>query len=214
MSEASFNMNIVTNEDLHDVPEDKEEMIKGFAALLEKGQAEVDELKKAALLAKAGLVARYLSELDNSVNLLTEAMTLLKENGQKAKAFDLKIRLSITQVYQGKYPEAEKVFNDIVEKANSKQPRDTTLDKLKEIALIGLAKSKIEQKKYQGAIRCFTEAGDMKADRGDTLGFNRCKESQKALQEIINKATGTVSIEESPDNYIDPLLAGSAEEDE
>lgn len=215
MSEASFNMNVVTNEELHDVAENPEEMKKGFAALIEKVKAEKDELKKAAYLAKAGLVARYLNELDKSVTLLTEAMTLLKDNGQKAKAFDLKIRVSITHVYQGKYADAEKVFNEIIEKANSKQPGDPALDKLKELALVGLAKSKIEQKKYKGAVKCFIEAGEMKAARGDTAGYSRCNESQRAVESIISEAIGdSGSVENEPDNYIDPLLAGTAEEDQ
>ena len=118
-----------------------------------------------------------------------------------------------THLYQKKYREAEKIFSEIISKANEKQPREPALDKLKELALISLGKSKFEQKMYQGAIRNFTEAGEMKMERGDTAGFSKCENSKKIAQDKINEAIG-VKAEVIEDNYIDPLLSVISDDEE
>ena len=71
MSDIPYNMNHEADEYLHDVAEDATEMAKGIAALLDKATAEKEQVKRALILAKAGIFSRIIGELDNSENLLT-----------------------------------------------------------------------------------------------------------------------------------------------
>lgn len=210
---ADFNLGSIVDANLREVPEDPSEMSKGVAALKEKADTEKDMGKKGLILAKAGILNRCLGNFDESETLLTESFKLLKESDKKAEAYDVRIRLSVTQVYQGKYEEAEKIFNDIIEKANAKQPPEEGLNKLKEQALIGLGKSKFEQNMIPAGIRNYTEAAELKLERGDSAGYSKCNEMIAVAKKKIAKVTGETSTETKADNYIDPLLAGTGDED-
>ena len=85
MSANPFNMNHITDENLNEVPEDVSEMEKGLQLLLENCSKETDEVQKAAGLAKAGVIARVLGDYSNSAKLLTESITILKENNKKSR---------------------------------------------------------------------------------------------------------------------------------
>jgi len=213
MADTPFNMNTSLDENLNDVPEDLDDMKLGIMRLLEQSQKVEDDVKKALILAKAGVFSRAAGNLDNSESLLTEAIGILKDNDMLKQATDLRVRLALTHVSQQKYSEAEKVFNSLIEKADEKQPRDEAFDKLKEICLMGLGKMKFDQKMYPGAKRCFSEAAEMKMNRGDTAGYNKCNESLEITQKKMDEITGANKTETAPDNYIDPLLAGTADDD-
>jgi tetratricopeptide (TPR) repeat protein len=213
MTDRKFNLALKIDENLREVPEDADDMKLGILSLLKKAAALEDLGKKGLILAKAGILYRVLGNLDLSEKYLTESFTLLKENDKKAEAYDVRLRLSMTHIYQNKFEEAEKVFLDIIEKANAKQPPEESLRKLKELALIGLGKSKFEQNMIPAGIRNFTEAGESKLERGDSAGFSKCKEMIELAKKKKAEVTGAVSAESVPDNYIDPLLAGSSEED-
>ncbi len=214
MAAGQFNLGHKIGADLREVAEDTAEMKMGVAALMIKSEKEEDPGKRGLLLAKAGILNCYLGHFDLSETLLSESFKLLKDNDKKAEAYEVRIRLSITQVYKGKYEESEKIFNDIIEKANAKQPPEPGLSKLKELALIGLGKSKFEQNMTPAGIRSYKEAGELKLDRGDSAGFSKCNEIIAMAKKKMAEVTGAVSTESQPDNYIDPLLAGTADEDQ
>lgn len=213
MADSQFNLGFKIDSNLREVPEDSAEMKMGVAALMIKSEKEEDPTKKGLLLAKAGILNRVVGNLDLSETLLTESFKLLKENDKKAEAYDVRVRLAVTEVYQGKYEKAEKVFSDIIEKANAKQPPEEALRKLKEAALIGFGKSKFEQNMIPAGIRYYTEAGESKLEKGDSAGYSKCKEMVELAKKKKAEVTGVVNTETEVDNYIDPLLAGSSDED-
>ena len=50
---------------------------------------------------------------------------------------------------------------------------------------MGLGKSKFEKKMYQGAIRNFAEAAEMKGARGDTAGQRKCQNTEEIVRAKI-----------------------------
>jgi tetratricopeptide (TPR) repeat protein len=213
MADSIFNLGIIIDSNLRETPEDSPEMKMGVASLMIKSEKEEDMTKKGLLLAKAGILNRVIGNFDLSEKLLTESFKLLKENDKKAEAYDVRLRLSVTEVYQGKFEKAEKFFLGIIEKANEKQPPEEGLRKLKEAALIGLGKSKFEQNMIPAGIRYFTEAGESKLEKGDSAGYSKCKEMVDLAKKKKAEATGAVNTETEVDNYIDPLLAGTPDEE-
>ena len=205
MADIPFNMNSEMDDDFKDVAEDAAEMKLGIAFLLERSEKADDDIKKALILAKAGIFSRIVENYDNSEKYLIDAIKILKANDMTKQATDLRVRLAVTHLAMNRNEEAEKIFNEVLERAKL-TPKDEGLAKLKEVALVSLGKSKFAQNQISGAIRSFKEAAEQKMNRGDSAGASKLNKAIKVAQDKMNEATGANDTATAPDNFIDPLL--------
>lgn len=204
---GDYNMNFVYDNDLREVPEDPESMGEGFAALLEAAEKEEDEVKKAVIESKAAMYARVLGLHEDSENLFVDAIKILKAHEMSKQATELRTRLAVTHLMMGKEEEANKIFDQIVEKAVT-NPKDENLSKLKAICLMAQGRSKFWNNQLPGAIRCFKEAAEIKLNLGDNKGYGQCNEviqKAEAKKQEAMGGSGETS-QEAADSFIDPLL--------
>ena len=148
---------------LRPIPNNPTEMALAIQYLLEAAAnprgSTVDRVRQ---LGRAGIYRATLGELDSAEALLNEALELAGALDNARQHVVLRLRLGQVYQWQGRYPEADRLFADEIARCRA----DARVADYLDFALQHAGKCQFDQGRYEAAIACFREALALREQKG------------------------------------------------
>lgn len=152
-----FNTEYEFNDELKEVPKNKNEFISAIEFLIDKAEV-VSTKEKGKLLSKIGVMLRIIGKLEESMEKLIEAENFLNDS---RSLFVNRLRKAQTLQFQRQFQNAELEYNSLIALAKSESEFEDLID----FVYQHLGKCLFDQNNYQEALLNFERAFEIRNEK-------------------------------------------------
>lgn len=175
-----FNVEYHFNSRLREIPDNVVEFQKGIDFIKSK-ISQSDGIEKARLLSKLGVYQRIDVKLDESLDSLTRAYEIIQDYPDLRLKCVNGLRIAQTLQFKKNFVEAENQYDRLEKECRA----DSQLKDLLDFVLQHSGKCQFDQKNYDGAIPCFTEAMELRMKKGDEELIQSTQFALDRINEIL-----------------------------